>query len=463
MISEGDNPHTPPESDAQATTPDAKDENGGGGGRFSFADSVRIKRGGYRPLTPPPTPDDGDDGDRGKNNKLAKVQNNPPAKIATTQTTERKRKEKLDVESSAATAAADRRRHFIGIYPRHVVFLMVVCGIIGGMIGHLWNMSYGCSGGCDPVKHRELVAMYNSVLAEKWAMQERLMVNEAQAVDAAERRQRAQRQRGKSAPQWSGHEAHDASVKVEGEAKTTGERAFIPSDQFESMIWEHLRETAEKRPVRESEKTQAEERSQKAKDDYFIHSHEGERELLEKTFFPNDNADGGHAKQKRSVVDGSEEEEEDGEKGNRRRVKEWKQQQQKQGSGSGERNRKYKSKESVRYQNQAKQDKYQRNGGGEGNGKRYRSGEDDDESSEYGKRRERGGSDGKYQQQKQKYQENNNNNNNGKKKGSGEWNDKRNRGRDELRRQGSGGSGERNWYLERGNEREINRVEMTAG
>lgn len=461
MISEGDSPHTPPESDAQATTPDAKDENGGGGGRFSFSDSVRIKRGGYRPLTPPPTPDDGDDGDRGKNNKLAKVQNNPPAKIATTQTTERKRKEKLDVESSAATAAADRRRHFIGIYPRHVVFLMVVCGIIGGMIGHLWNMSYGCSGGCDPVKHRELVAMYNSVLAEKWAMQERLMVNEAQAVDAAERRQRGQRQRGKSAPQWSGHEAHDASVKVEGEAKTASERAFIPSDQFESMIWEHLRETAEKRPVRESEKTQAEERSQKAKDDYFIHSHEGERELLEKTFFPNDNDDGGRAKQKRSVVDGSEEEEEeDGEKGNRRRVKEWKQQQQKQGSGSGERNRKYKSKESVRYQNQAKQDKYQRNGGGEGNGKRYRSGEDDDESREYGKRRERGGSDGKYQQQKQKYQENNNN---GKKKGSGEWNDKRNRGRDELRRQGSGGSGERNWYLERGNEREINRVEMTAG
>lgn len=469
VISEGEGHNTPPgqESDTTAaTTPDADSAANNvtattgqkGGGRFSF-DSVRMttsRSGGYRPLTPPQTPpteeeeDEEDDEENGGANKEDGQGNSNKKKktrLARIQdVVAEQKKEKLDLESYQTEEGS---RRFIGLYPRHVVFLMVVCGIIGGMIGHLWNLKYGCNcGAANGQNHQQLVDMYNQVVAEKWTLQQALLKYEGQTKEPqsqqqqqGKKKQQQQNQAQKPPPsRWSGHEEADEYVTVENEpsepAAEPTPRPYIPSDQFESMIWEHLRETAE--PT-EAQKAAA----QQEKDENFIREHLDDPELLKETFKNN-----GHAKYKRSA----ENSDEDADSHERKKGKDsWKKEYK---QGSGEKYQKHpKSASSKEAKYQKHQGKYEKKGaGGSGDGaNKYRRDSDEDEEG------------GSKERSSRNYDKRYNANNNGhqkkysKERSSGEWNEKRNRGRDELRR--SGDEKKKNWYLERGNEREINRVE----
>lgn len=453
VISDGDGHNTPPESDATAdiAAERVSEDRKATGGRVPGFFFEKIRSGsGYRPLTPPNTPPTEED-----HHELVSMGD------------KKKKKEKLDVESYFRGGTASGNR-FIGIYPRHVVFLMVICGIIGGMIGHLWNTNYGCH--CDKETHQGLVEMYNRVVEEKWRLQQELNNLENGYTEY----------RGKSEQaKWSGHEETDEYVKVEDEpeehpqsstttesstSSTTtpkpSEHKYIPSDQFESMIWQHLRETdpnsrsrmpsegsffgRKKREVADG--GEAGGRRQKRSKEEASHENDSKEYKQKKTHKKYDS--------KKGRFDISDEEGDDSHekavnyKGDRKQQKE----SYKQGSGVGEEKKKYKSKED-KYR--AKQ--FKNSGEGVGSGaskqdgkqqKQWRGESDEDDSKENGKQRQY--NDRKYQQHKKK-----------KEGASGEWSQERNRGRDELRQQEQG-NGKKNWYLERGAEREINRVETSS-
>lgn len=439
VISEGEGHHTSPgqESDSPTVTPDASKEKK----HFSF-DAIRMtsaaKRSGYRPMTPPQTPpteeeeaegDDEHEASEDKKNRLATVQTNVMQP--------KKPKQKLDLESFAQDGEA---RRFIGIYPRHVVFLMVVCGIIGGMIGHLWNLNYGCN--CD-AKNEELVDMYNRVVAEKWTLQEMLNKYEGQGSEgaAAEPEERRPKLQPKQPPtKWTGHEDNDEFVTVEDEPETTTPaHKPIPTDQFEALIWDHLREPQKhEKHEKSADEMLAELRTRQSTEEAYA------RALLEKRQRETGKSHGGgHSKNKRSAEDTRRDSDEG--KIHERKAKEvWTKKEQ---DSSGEKYKYTKSASSreAKYQGEGKYETR----GGSGSGSSGRAGKfrgrgdsDEDMSSE---------SDKKSRNYDKKYQQ---------KRSSGEWSDKRNRGRDEQRQQQR--AGEKNWYLERGREREIDRIETMA-
>lgn len=452
VISEGDGHNTPPESDTTAATPEATDNvdpGSAGKARFSF-DSVRVttRGGGYRPLTPPKTPptehEEEEEAEAGDNKKrgLITVRSEQLLQKRTS------RKEKLDVESFGGQS-----RRFIGIYPRHVVFLMVICGIIGGMIGHLWNVTYGFS--CD---HEIAVAR------EQWTLQQTIEKFAGEGQQQHQQAHQHQHQPNKpGTPKWSGHEENDDFVTVEDEpvvttstSPTQRPRPFISTEEFESMIWQHLKETDSTKGGNKDPNSETDEFADPQYKDLWNRRYKRSKEA--EVEVEDSDKDYGSQEKKKVVKDA------------------WKKQPTKQDNkeykrhenNSGEKYQKKPksaaaSKEATttttKYQNhqQTKQAKYEK----KQSGFRVSSGEnsDEDDSREDGRKGWRNyEKKDKYPNKQQYHNQNKKNSKEGR--SSGEWTDKRNRGRDELRQQKQ--AEEKNWYLERGNEREINRVETVA-
>lgn len=447
VISEGDGHHTPPENDA--TTADVEDDAfQAAAPAMGIADRLKHALDGkqhkYRALTPPPKEEEGREG------------------VVTLLGADGLPKEKTDVESYYSEDDPQR----FGIYPRHVIFLMVCCGIIGGMIGHLWNINYNCK--CAE-KTDELAQMYNQLVDERWDLQQTInrYENECKIPPA------------KSPLKWDGHQASDGQVKVENPPTTTttttklptttpkptGDAAtedprkapgFIPTAEFENLIWQHLRDTDKRKKNNEMNPNDFG-RFERSVDDQQLGAKET-RSYKKQNSEEDSDEDGGGVSHERF----------DNKNAHKEQKRQFKEQHQKQkykskeamknakyetGSG-GDNNNKNNNKAYVKQKYDNNNHKY-RGGSGDKQQQRFRVSREDEESAEEDDSREgkekyyRGGGDKKVKQQQQQQH-------------SGEWNDKRQKGRDELRQQRPQEGEKKNWYLERGSEREINRVETSA-
>lgn len=260
MISEHDSQQTPPDSDTNnATTPEVTDDQTAldepledtkttkrSKPRAKFAlDGGRLLRStnGYKQLTPPQTPlliiPSADRVDEEEEHKVAEDKRIERRK------TEKKSKlnndnnvinesnlyprENFDIREILTTG----RRRFVGIYPRHIVLLMFLCGLIGGMVGHWWT-ERGLA--CQTV--HDLTEKYNQVVVENSKLTEQVRQQEKEDYLATS-----------TLPPVSGHEDHDGWVAVE-KLETDEEvhqkevvKRFEAREDFESMVWDTLKRT----------------------------------------------------------------------------------------------------------------------------------------------------------------------------------------------------------------------------
>lgn len=386
VISDGDGQNTPPPVPENDISQEGilNDKNRLG---FSFI------RSGYRPLTPPPQPSTQDE----------------PRETPSTVDLPRKREQK-DLETLL------RGRRFIGIYPRHVVFLMLCCGIVGGMIGHLWNLDYPCP--CIN-SDKSMANLLNRLTNDKSNLEEQL------------------EQCQKEAKKWSGHQEADRLLRVDNGQGKHQSHPYIPTHDFESMIWEHLTSPGGKpftsHPEYIMPETQEEISARKSWQEGYSPYPEPKWSRGEEGK-SRQKRDKKYEEKRRRHSSSGEREEDSHERVTEKQAGDRKEPKKFQGSGE---KKKFWPKEGDRSQGKQKQAKYER---GSGEQKRWKGSEE-----ESGERK----GDRKYQRKEFKKREGS---------ASSEWVDKRNRGSGELRPPPQGDA-KKSW---KGSEREIKREETTT-
>lgn len=437
--SDGTGGHTPPESDASGTA--AKNTIGHKIALESLGDVFeknKHKKEGYRPLTPPNTPE-----------TLADQSSVCP-RIGSELIDKKSAREEMELRLYEEFQGAGFH-NFMGIYRRHIFFLMVVGGIIGGTIGHLYtgkNTSCGCDKATAP-----LLKAINSLEQEKWNLERKVRLLEG----------------GERENVWTGHQRMDSKILtdlMDEEITVEDEEEEIPSDVFEKMILDHIAKTGSEAgskdeimladdPVQiksDNDKNSREKRGTDRKHDEMksYKKFDGSGEKYKKG---PQRPDSGERLGKKSF-----EKPKDGFK------KDWKKPSGDQSDEDhsdenfSDKDKKY-LKNDKRYN--AKEAKYQQyDNSGEKYDKRQKYTKDErkfDHSGERGdyknsKYNLRRSSSGEKLDSREKYDSRENIRKNDK-----EWHDQRMRGREDVRNKHEKEQ-KNNWYLERGFEREINRV-----